>query len=392
MPRRLDDFLEAYLRYTANTESPTSYHTWSAISLLSIALERRVYMRWGHTTIYPNQYIVLIGPSGVRKGEPLMIAREFVQSLGKMVIPEATSKEALISRMHSSISVYEDAGRVRTQCPAVVIAEELSVFLGENNLMFLAQLTNWYDSRESWAYDTKRGGKEEINGVCMNMLASMAPDWVNLCIPTSAIGGGFTSRILFIVEQRKERTVLDPNSVPVDENLRADLEADLEAVHRLVGEYRFSPSAQKAYEEWYAKEDEDIARGRPAVADPRFAGYMSRRATHVKKIGMACSAARSDSMVVEKEDFDRALLLLGQAERNMPEAFGGAGRSTYAQQTKMVLDFIRSRRGSTREEVLRHLYLDLDSKALSIVESTLSAMHYIRLEPSEDGIRYVWLG
>ena len=83
MKRMLSDWLAGYIEYTKNTEPPLSYHIWVGISTIAAALERKVYMKWGHSDIYPNQYIVLIGPSGQsRKGEAVNLARNFIDHIG----------------------------------------------------------------------------------------------------------------------------------------------------------------------------------------------------------------------------------------------------------------------------------------------------------------------
>lgn len=392
--RKLPDFIEAYVEYTKNTESPLSYHLWSAISLIAICLERRCYQIWGHSEIFPNQYIILVGPSGVRKGEPLTIARSFLEQQGRSVIAEAVTKESLIHKMQVSMNTFQDGNRLQMQCPAAIVVEEFAVFLGENNLPFMAQLTNWYDSRGKWSYSTRGRGEEEIMGLCVNILGSMAPDWVASSIPINAIGGGFTSRIIFVVEQRKGKTITNPNTIAPNPALREKLEADLETISKLTGEFRFDDEALALYEEWYEDQDQKVALGMPAVRDPRFQGYNSRRATHVKKIAMACSAARSDSLVVGEADFQRALALLEHAEQNMPEVFGAIGRSLYAAQTKDVMDFIAAKGVATKSEVMQRFYRDIDGKTLSIIETTLIAMRFIKIEPSmESGdYSYRWTG
>ena len=80
--RYYNDFLSAYLAYTNNTEPPTSYHTWTALSMIAAALQRRVYIKWGYETIYPNMYIVLVGPSGkCRKGTAMNVGKDLLKDL-----------------------------------------------------------------------------------------------------------------------------------------------------------------------------------------------------------------------------------------------------------------------------------------------------------------------
>lgn len=355
-------------------------------------------MKWGHSEIYANLYIVLIGPSGVRKGEPIVIARSLLQDIGTELVSESITKEALIRRMKNAIKNFDapDSGslNLRFQCAVSVIAEELAVFLGDSDTRFLADLTNWYDSRDKWVYETKHGGIDEVIGVCLNVLASMAPDWIPTTIPMGAIGGGFTSRIIFIVEHKKAKVITNPNLIGVDEELRDSLLHDLEIINSLVGEFKFDEQSLEAYERWYAAEEAKVAKGRPAIADSRFGGYNSRRATHIKKLAMVCSASHSDRLIITRADFNRSIQLLTHAERSMPEVFGRVGLSSYAEQTAMVMEIVKATKKISKNDVQRRLYRDIDERTLEIVQSTLEISGFIKVHINSETGRtiYEWLG
>lgn len=353
-------------------------------------------MQWGHTEIYPNQYIILIGPSGARKAEPLNIAKSFLKEVSIDSVAESITREALIRRMKNSLTNFEkpygDRREVEFQSAVTCILEELAVFL-EAEGKFLANLTNWYDCQDKWTYETKHSGVDEVTGVCVNIIGSMAPDWIPITLPSSAIGGGFTSRIIFVVEHRKGATITNPNLYAQDQKVWKALVTDLQDIKQLCGEMIFSPEALEMYEEWYGKEDQRIARGHPPIRDSRFAGYTSRRATHIKKISIAISAARSSSLIITGKDFQRARLFLEQVEVNMGETFERVGRSQYAEQTEMVLKFIRAKGNTSRQEVMREFYRDVDGKGIEIIEATLKAAGFIKIKPNFETstVSYKWV-
>ena len=217
--RELNDWISAYLKYVENTEPPISYHTWTAVSMIAGALQRKVYLNWGHDTIYPNMYIVLIGPSGrARKGTAMNIGKDILKDIGISMTSESITREALIRDMKDAVTNFPDAttGKVRFHCSLTALSEELSVFLGQNDIKFLADLTDWYDSRDSWTYRTKGSGTDKIQGVCFNILGATAPDWLQSILPQEAVGGGFTSRIIFVVEETKAGIHMDqPTNRPI---------------------------------------------------------------------------------------------------------------------------------------------------------------------------------
>lgn len=393
--RRCDDWISAWLEYTRNSESPRSYHTWGAISTLAGVLQRKCYMRWGHTTIFPNQYIVLIGPSGkVRKSDALQISQRMLEQTTVTLIAESITREALIRRMKNAVSNFQEGRRFRFQSALTIVNEELAVFLGERNVQFLANLTNWYDSRDKWTYETKHGGIDEVLGVCLNLFGAMAEDWIPSTIPPGAIGGGFTSRIIFVVEDKKASIIPDPNRIHPENLLEEAMVADLQRIHQITGEFKFSDPALKRYVAWYQDEEFKTQSGRPPIKDPRFSGYVARRATHVKKIAIAMSVSHSDRRVIEEEDLKRAIALMEETEKAMPAVFGRVGLATYVEQMKLVSDYIKSHKRCYKSEVMRVFYQDVDAKALEAIESTLSAMKLVRLDRDTEkaDTLYHWLG
>lgn len=392
--RKLSDWIDAYLEYTENSESPRSYHKWAGISVICGTLQRRVWMVWGHTTIFPNQYIILVGPSGARKGEPLVVAQGFLREVGVPLIAEAITRQALYRAVKNSTRSFNIGTRMYVQCAVSGVFEEVSVFLGEGDARFLASLTNWYDSRERWTYETKNAGVDEIHGICFNMLGSTAPDWIPLIIPYTAIGGGFTSRIIFVLEHKKERIIEDPNEVYIDAKLEADLHHDLELIYQMSGEFKFTPNAREWYKEWYRNQEQRILKGDLPIQDPRFSGYVSRRATHLKKLAMAFSASRSDDLEVNQFDIDRALENMVDVERTMPAVFSAVGRSESSEQTDAVAALISERKRVKRSEVMRLYYYDIDLKTMKSIEENLGAMQYIKIthDTKSGDVIYDWTG
>ncbi len=143
--RELHDWIESYLEFVKNTEPPISYHIWTAIGVIAGALERKVHMIGAHEIIYPNQYIVLVGPAGLtRKGTALKIGEEFLERLELPMGSQKLSKEAFYRAMSRSIRNYIDAdtGKLEYHSSITTVAKELIVFMGSRDSDFLAALTD----------------------------------------------------------------------------------------------------------------------------------------------------------------------------------------------------------------------------------------------------------
>ncbi|MCI0527913.1 MAG: DUF3987 domain-containing protein, partial [Nitrospira sp.] len=226
----------------------------------------------------------------------------FIRELGIPMVGEDNSQESIIRDMKMSVTSFKDqtTGDVKFQCAMCAFAEELSVFTGYQNATLLAYLTNWYDSLDRWTRRTKHQGHDEILGLCFTMVASTAPDWLPHILPREAIGGGFTSRILFVSEERAGKIIADP-PLP-DEVLERALLHDLEYIHSMSGEMKFSTPANKMYNEWYDSEERIIRNGgKEQFRNPMLQGYTGRRATHIRKLCMVISASRSNSLEIRSE-------------------------------------------------------------------------------------------
>lgn len=372
MSRRLTDFITGYLKYCEGTEPPVQYHLWCAISGIAAALQRKVYLKWGIETIYPNLYVVLIGPSGNRKGVSMSIIRDLVKSVGIKCTAESITREALIRDLRESISYYKDSdGTIRFHCSLTAFSEELSIFLGQNDVKFLADLTSWYNCESEWTYRTKQQGTDKIQGVYFNLLGATATDWLVSILPREAVGGGFTARVIFVVEEERHNVIALPPQP--DEKLREDLLHDLEQIHIMSGEFVFTKDAVEIYRVFY----EGSKNSNYGVSDRRFASYNERRGTHIRKLSMIMSASRSDDMIVDACDVDRAIKILEKTEVKMPRVFKGLGRSAYSDIIVEVFDYITKFEEVTSADIMTKFYPDIDDYTMDIVTKTLLSMRVI---------------
>lgn len=399
MARELPNWLDAYLEYSDNTESPISYHVWCGLSAIAGALQRKVYIKWGHEIIYPNLYVVLIGPSGrTRKGTALGIAKSLLKQVpGITIAPESSSgKQSTILVMKRAGLDFVDPtdGKTKRHCSVTAFSEELSVFLGQGDIAYLSSLTDWYDSKDDWEYETVGRGKDSIKGVCLNLVGGTAPDWIQSMLPHEAIGGGFTSRIIFIVEEAKRKIVPEHTMTEREHDLHDMLIRDLERIAKLTGEITMSQEAKELYVKWYIQQNKDTEAGKVAVDDPRFAGYNERRATHLRKLLLVTCASRSDELVIAPEDFHTAIHLLEGAEVSMHKTFGGFGKSRTSDATETIKNYLEKMRITTRKHIVSRFYRDVDAATMNVVEETLRQMGVITVKPTKDMLDkiYTWVG
>ncbi len=292
-------------------------------------------------------YIVLVAPSGGRKGTAMNFALHMLDELGIKLASEAITREALIRELKNSGAAHTDkTGRMFHHASLTIFSPELTVFLGYQNKQLMSDMTDWYDCRDRWTYRTKNAGTDEIIGVWVNLIGGTTPDLVRETLPQEAIGGGLTSRIIFVYANKKAHKVVFPDA---PEELYRKLLNDLEDIHMMSGEFKIDPSFIDHYTEWYMTESDT------PLPDPRFGGYVERRANHLLKLSMILAASRSRDMILLGSDFKRAVSLLYEVEPLMLEVFQGMGRNPMSEVAMRILQKIRAE-GEVEGALLTELF------------------------------------
>lgn len=376
------DWIDAYLEYTADTESPRSYHVWTALSCIAGALQRKCYMQWGHEMIYPNMYVILVGSAGrTRKSMAINIGQDIFKDLDLPLASESITPQALLLKMKKAEDNFIDPqGIVHTHSSITCFSKELVTLIGHSNYEYLGYLTDWWDSHEEWVNETIGRGIDPVQGMHLNILGATAPDWIATMFPIEAIGGGFTSRCIFIVEVNKQKHVPLPRLSNAQKKLRQALAHDLRLIALLQGEFSFDATTAEEYKIWYIRESENMQKEEYAIPDPRFRSYCERRSTHLRKMCISLQASNSNSRTINIDTWNRALAILLETEKLMPDVFGGLGRSEHGQVTYDILVWIQKRRQISKEKLFKHFYKECTWRTFNDVIDGLRASKLIDMD------------
>ena len=364
MSRACSHFIDSYMKYTDGLEAPDSFHQWAAISMISIALRRQCWIDMGHFKVFPNMYIVLVADPGVcRKTASINPAVALYEDLTNAKISaDATTREALIRALKQSESSYQtSSSEIATQSALTIVSRELSVFLGNGDHDLLSLLTDLYDCPNRWEYRTKNSGIDIIHNVWLSILAASTPEWLSSSIPVTAIGGGFTSRILFIVESKSRKKVAFPVMTPEQRREMDNLKLDLAKMMNLHGPFTITPEAREYFIEWYN------GHSHATIEDKRFWGYAERKHIHILKLASILSVADSDAMVIEGTHIRQAHFMIDSIEPGMMEAFGSAGRSEESFDIGIVLEIIKTYSPIKKEKLLSFIWRDVSPKIFETV-------------------------
>lgn len=333
------------MNFTRASESPDAFHFWSGVGTVAGALRRRVWIDMRHFQWTPNFYIILVGPPGIAtKSTSIRIGIDLLSEVdGIKFGPQSMTWQSLSTHLEGAIEYvkyYDLNGQEQLQAmsPITCAVPELGTFLRMDDTALVEVLVDMWDGQKgAWGHTTKSSGNIEIKNPWLNILACTTPSWLEQNFPTSMIGGGLTSRIMFIYGDKKRHLVAYPDAqMPeADYNAhRTSLIEDLKRIALLSGSYMLSSSARRWGTDWYAR----LWSARPAnMANDRYSGYLSRKQTHIHKLAIVLAASQRDKLLIEEIDLIEADALLTTIEPHMIKVYESVG---VVDESKHVADIV----------------------------------------------------
>lgn len=348
--------IDRYLEMVEDTESPRLFHVWCFLSGISACLGRRVWLPFGESKVWGNQFVLLVGPPAARKSTAINIAVKCVKKATKVrFAPDDTSgqRQGLIKHMmgddlegeegkllEAKMSTAVDVAGIEDTLSTIEItdtrdahvtyiaASEFTSFMGHGNTELITFLGKMWDG-EDYQYQLKNSN-DWLRDPLVNLIGGSTPTNIASAFPPEAIGQGFTSRLILVYSNTKYKSI--PRPPKFDEKLKAEIEDIFRYAF-----YQASGPMEETKEAWGVFND--LYEYDPKIKDPRFTYYVGRRHTHLQKIAMALAVARR-SMTIDKCDVETAHRLLTYTENYMPEALGEFGMSPLGAAKQKLLEYL----------------------------------------------------
>lgn len=349
MARYYDDWLGAYVDFARFTEAPTRMHFWSAVSTVAGALRRRVWLDQHYFKWYANLYIILVAPPGVvSKSTTADMATSILREIEEPKIgfgPSVVTWQALVQAhaSHSETFFEPGTGQLMVTSPLTIVSSELGNLLNPDDREQVDMLVNLWDGK-SFDKLTKGGGAEYVTNPWLNIIAATTPDWIAGAFPKYMIGGGFTSRCLFVFADTKQQYIAYPGMVvPKDiDQHRARLKSDLEHIARnLLGEYKMTPEAIEAGEDWYKKHWTVHVK----EMDQKQQNAAARKQTQIHKLAMVMAASRRDELIITAEDIIDSTAMVTNLELEAAQVFEKVGAHADSLEFTRLLAYIQRKGG-----------------------------------------------
>ncbi len=341
--------------YTSDMESPDHIHFWVGISMIAGALRRRVWIEQPKFDWTPNFYIILVGPAGIvgkstslNAGTGLLEKVKDIHFGPDSLTWQALGKDLMDAKEELVLGVPPDIEKIPMSCLTIAVSELGTLLKLEDDGLASMLIAMWDGQRSMrpFRHLTVASSQLAIQNPWLNIIGCTTPTWLKQNFPEAHIGGGLTSRIIFVFANKKRRLIAYPSrhwQSNQQKLLQEGLIHDLEEISKMKGRYELTPEAMDWGEVWY----ENLwTKPRPAnLASDRFESYIARKQTTLHKLSMIFAASRSDDLRIEKAHLEEANQVLSIVETDMVRVFESIGLVEEAKDTSEVVAILRNAGG-----------------------------------------------
>jgi Protein of unknown function (DUF3987) len=329
-------FLDHYLQYMSPLETPLAYDFWCGLWLISNAIGRRIIVDRPKAPVFLNLYMVLCADAGTtRKSSAIRLCEAVFRAAGfdqsSVTITGSATPEKL--REQLAIRSAESGSGVGS-----IIVSELVTFLGKEQytVAMPGLLTDLYDCPALRDYSRMSSAPVIVRNAYLTFAAATTSSWLIRAINPDVIEGGFTSRCLFIIEERRKRMVPwpeDDNPIKPDLLARSLLHIRNQADRWSSKGIGLTVNAKARFVQWYERRDNSDAN------DPFVASFEAREDHHILRLA-ALLAANDDSWLIDVFHINHAIKIVTH-HKNSASAIFGANKES----VKLVsgIDSLRQR-------------------------------------------------
>ena len=358
MTRHYKDWVTSFMDYASFGEAPKHFYFWTAVSTIAGALRRKVYIDQAYFRWYCNMYVILVAPPGiVSKSTTAGIGMQLLRKVPEIKFgPDVVTWQALLSSFAESTLGYEKDGEIHVMSPLTLESSEFGNLLNPQDTEMIDLLVSLWDGKSgTFEKKTKHSGNDSVENPWINLIACTTPSWIAGNFPEYMIGGGFTSRCVFVYADKKAKYVAYPGRhVPKDmtETARKLIE-DLTTISQLSGEYKLTPEAIEWGETWY---HHHYSHKPENLDDERFGGYIARKQTHLHKLAMILTASQSNNLTITADTLQLACTMITDLEPDMSLVFSKIGKTDTSVYVDKLIQYVKKHEGATYPEVYAYVH------------------------------------
>lgn len=358
--RLLQDWLQGYLDYTATQESPESLHLWTALSVISSALRRRVFIEHEYYKIYPNTYVILVAESArVRKSTAMDLGRDILLDACPdiKIMRDSMTSQGLIKALNKKTNIVDGNGQIKEEMRSDVsiFADEVANLFSYDKIraaQMVIFLTRSYSCPAIYDHTTARDSTVRLHNLYPVFLGGTDPHNLKV-LPPDAIGG-LTGRIIWVIERERRHNnpgwKRDSESATRRALIKEMLIHDLQRIAALEGEVTVADDAQNLYDSWY---EALSSRGN---TDPSVDAFYQRCHTTALRLAILKCVSETDSLRLSIKHMRAGIALIEQQLPEMQRINMWAGSSDFeVKRAKYVSFLINNKNVTTRSVLLKHM-------------------------------------
>jgi len=341
------------MKHFENLETSEAYDFWCGIWLLSNVIGRRVRVERPMAPVYLNLYAVLCAEAGLtRKSTAVRHATDALRAYSQKYDQSITVSSGGLT----GEGLEETLARLTTLWSYAHVAlssSELVTLLGKERaaMTLPGKLTDLYDCPSIYTRFTKTNGEMVGRDIYVSMLGASTPSWLVRAINPDVVEGGFTSRCLFIIEDKPKRLI----AWPEEQTDAGSSEWLVEGLHhvrsgadeclRRAGGIRLTAVARKQFATWYEE--------RKVTTDPYGASFQAREDHHILRLAGLLSAS-DGSWEIDDHHIAHATAVIGHVRSTGSQLFGTgvAASRTYTLVDRLRGALVQAGRTGTSQSTL----------------------------------------
>jgi hypothetical protein len=331
-------WFERYLEWTRDHESPAQFHFGAAVAAISAVLGRRPRIAWEARVTYANLFVLLVGPTGSRKGSAIDRAVRLISSAVPArdlhVLPSEGTHQGFAHRLRLR---HSDPLNSRGWSDGLIIAPEFSVLISrdQNKSDLVKWFTDWYDSPDVWERALRGEEDFRLENVCVSVLGGSNIEWLRT-MPKDSVTGGFMPRFLIFDAEDKRSWIARPKFDLVTEgNLIDSLRTNLS---ELADTMDFTPEACEYLDHWYEVE---LKAQYEATSDEKIRAWLARKQAAAMKLAVVWQLTDGgDRAHVTMEYLKKARGIVDWGDHAVVSVYGALGVTPEGEVSEAVLLYV----------------------------------------------------
>lgn len=381
------DWLDQTVQTFDEFESPKRFYYWSILSAVSAILKDKVYFDRYLYKLYPNIYVLLYGPSAIKKGPPIGLAKDIVNRVGNTrVINGRATVEAIIKELGTQQS-RPGKPPLNDSCGFINSSELSSALIGNtNSLDILTDLFDRIYNEGQWVYRLKNAEPIVLKNPTVTWLAGTNEALFREFVPEKNLKGGLIGRTFVISEHKENKlnSLMFKPKVTIDRQKIAD---GIAHVANLQGEFYMADDVRIAFNTWYEE-----FRVKVAAKLDDDTGTVGRIDDNILKLSMLISVARRSDLRITLDDIQEAMgevLQLIAPTKKVAQSLK-QNEITLTEKRNLILKYLASREdfSETKVNLLQRFTLKMDHEDLDRIVAFLEQAKVISISNAGGSIKY----